>query len=102
MKTKFLGFLQNLNVVRISGECEYTSFQWLVDSHKLADLLPACGLRTYAGMLALFPRERYPGWDGKTLYAECQIGKEGIGIYPYSPDVAAWYGAEPYSIDDIW
>ena len=41
-------------------------------------------------------------WDGKTLYAECQIGKESIAIYPYTVRATVeWYGVEPMSVNDI-
>ena len=51
---------------------------------------------------AASPGVRYPDWDGKTLYAECQIGKESIGIYPYSVRATVeWYGRDPLTVSDI-
>lgn len=104
-----LKFLQNGNVVVIKDGDEFEWFLHILHRHGLLELVP-CGTlknQTYPATVAGYRRdpgvgERYPGWDGKTLYAECQIGKESIGIYPYdAKTVVSWYGTEPMSVADI-
>jgi len=104
-----LKFLQNGNVVLIRTNEEFNRFLGVMRRHGLLTLVP-CGTlctQTYPATVAgcrKDPRigERCPGWDGKTLYAECQIGKESIGIYPYDAKaVVAWYGTDPMTVDDI-
>ena len=101
-----LRFLQNANVVVIRDEDEFTWFHHILHRHGLLELVPPSILKnqTYRATVAGYRKdpvigERYPGWDGKTLYAECQIGKESIGIYPYDAKaVVSWYGTEPMSV----
>lgn len=104
-----LRFLQNANVVVIRDEDEFQWFLHAMRRHGLLELVP-CGTlktQTYQATVSGFQREggiglRYPTWDGKTLYAECQIGKESIGIYPYDEKaVVGWYGTEPLSVADV-
>lgn len=104
-----LRFLQNGNVVVIRDEDEFQWFLHIMHRHGLLELVP-CGTlknQTYRATVSGFHREdgvglRYPTWDGKTLYAECQIGKESIGIYPYDEKaVVGWYGTQPMSVADV-
>ena len=101
----FLSFLQNGNVVRIRDDNEYTAFLYVLAIHRLGSLLtPRKALYEDVIKLYKLPQNapKYPGWDGKTLYAECQIGKESIAIYPYSVRATVeWYGTEPMSVDDV-
>lgn len=107
-----LAFLQNANVVAIRDADEFEWFVHAMCRHGLDELLPTDTLKTqtYRALVAGYAREnrggkagrRYPDWDGATLYAECQIGKESIGIYPYEGKaVVGWYGAEPFSVADV-
>lgn len=105
-----LAFLQNANVVRIDDNDEYEWFVHELAKHGLLELIPGKTLETYPAILARLRRDdraaspgvRYPDWDGKTLYAECQIGKESIGIYPYSVRATVeWYGRDPLTVSDI-
>lgn len=107
-----LAFLQNANVVVIRDGDEFEWFTHAMCRHGLSELLPTGTLKTqtYQATVAGYAREnrgkkadrRYPDWDGATLYAECQIGKESIGIYPYDvKSVVGWYGVEPFSVADI-
>ena len=113
-----LRFLQNGNVVRIRNNDEFERFLSVMHRHGLLSLVP-CGTlktQTYIATVANLRRQRrdplFPPqgeamvksgeWDGTTLYAECQIGKESIGIYPYTVRATVeWYGVEPMSVDDI-
>ena len=104
-----LKFLQNGNVVVIKDGDEFEWFLHILHRHGLLELVP-CGTlknQTYQATVAGYRRDPRigglrPGWDGKTLYAECQIGKESIGIYPYDAKaVVLWYGVEPMSVADI-
>ena len=109
-----LRFLQNMNVVRIRNNDEFERFLSAMQSHGLLSLVP-CGTlktQTYVATVATFAKLRGQmgereliksgHWDGTTLYAECQIGKESIGIYPYTDGATVeWYGVEPMSVDDI-
>lgn len=101
---KLLTFFQQGNVVRINNESEYEKFTSFLTKLGFRDLLPR-RIDSYDEMLRLhnlpYNRSNNPDWDGKTLYAECQIGKESIGIYPYTSSVYDWYGVEPMSVDDI-
>lgn len=101
----FLSFLQNGNVVRIRDDNEYTEFLHVLSIHRLDSLLtPRKGLYESVIKLYKLPQNasKYPDWDGKTLYAECQLGKESIGIYPYTVRATVeWYEKEPMSVDDI-
>lgn len=100
-----LKFLQNENVVRINNESEYAIFRRTMIKHGLGTLvLPREA--TYEDVLKLYnlPHNVYkhPGWDGMTLYAECQNGKEAIAIYPYTRKATEeWYGMETISVSDI-
>ena len=102
---KFLSFLQNGNVVVIRDEEGLLRFELLLKDAGLLCLLPRIGdsLRAICHFFEKSgDRIRYPGWDGRTVYAECQIGKEGIGLYPYDARaVTAWYGSDPLEVDDI-
>ena len=107
-----LAFLQNQNVVVIHDRDEFEWFLHAMHHHGILELVP-CGTlqtQTYDATVAGFRRDnraaspgvRYPDWDGKTLYAECQIGKESIGIYPYSVRATVeWYGRDPLTVSDI-
>lgn len=113
-----LKFLQNGNVVRIRNNEEFERFLSVMHHYGLLSLVP-CGTlktQTYQATVANLRRQRrdllFPPqgetmiqsgqWDGKTLYAECQIGKESIGIYPYTVRATVeWYGTEPMSVNDI-
>lgn len=104
-----LAFLQNANVVVIRDNDEYEWFCHELSRHGLLELIPGKTLQTYPATVSLFekanvgaPGMKFLDWDGKTLYAECQIGKESIGIYPYTVhSTVEWYGVEPMSVDDI-
>ena len=100
-----LTFLQNGNVIRIRDASEYAAFIRLMATHGLGSLL-APRKALYEDVIKLYklPQNvfKHPGWDGKTLYAECQNGKESIGIYPYTVRATVeWYGVEPMSVDDV-
>lgn len=110
-----LTFLQNGNVVRIRNNEEFNRFRSIMLKHGLTPLLKGWK-DTYPATVANLRRQRrdplFPPqgeamvksgeWDGTTLYAECQIGKESIGIYPYTVRATVeWYGTEPMSVDDI-
>lgn len=106
----FLDFLQNRNVVVIHDGDEYQWFVQALCRYNMLELLPGKTLESYPTIVSRFKRDnlvaspgvRYPGWDGRTLYAECQIGKESIGIYPYTrKTVVEWYGEEPYAVEDV-
>lgn len=107
--TNLLAFLQNANVVLIRDEAEYNRFVRALEHHCLSRLLPSKdgSPLSYRELLFLFvgtPQNSAPfsDWDGKALYAECQIGKEAIGIYPYDTRTTVeWYGTEPMDVDDI-
>jgi len=107
--TNLLEFLQNANVILIRDEAEYIRFSRIISHHGLDGLLPTKKGKplSYSGLLSLFlgtPQHSAPfsDWDGKAFYAECQIGKEAIGIYPYdSRTVVEWYGTQPMEVDDI-
>jgi hypothetical protein len=104
-----LRFLQNGNVVVIKDGDEFEWFLHILRKHGLLELVPPWTLKnqTYQATVAGYRKdpkigELHPGWDGETLYAECQIGKESIGIYPYYPKaVISWYGVEPMSVADL-
>lgn len=108
-QVNLLRFLQNGNVVVIKDNDEFEWFLHILHRHGLLELAP-CGTlqtHTYPATVAGYRKdqrigERHPGWDGETLYAECQLGKESIGIYPYYPKaVIEWYGVEPMSVADL-
>lgn len=102
-----LTFLQNGNVVVIKRFDDFYHFLQILERHGLIGLLPRNYPRHWGMAISLAfqstKRERQNGeWDGKTLYAECQIGKESIGIYPYTTRATVeWYGTEPLTVDDI-
>ena len=106
-----LTFLQNGNVVAIRDEDEFQWFLHIMRRHGLIEFVPCDTLKTqtYKAMVAEYEKEvrmsagvRWEYWDGKTLYAECQLGKESIGIYPYDEmAVTSWYGGKPMSVSDI-
>ena len=103
--TNLLKFLQNENVVRINNEAEYVNFRRTMIKHGL-DTLVLPREATYEDVLKLYnlPNNvhKHPGWDGMTLYAECQNGKEAIAIYPYTAHTTVvWYGVEPMAVRDI-
>ena len=106
--TNLLKFLQNWNVVRIRDGGEFNRFKSIMQRHGLTPLVKGWP-QTYLGQILqtvvhnggdqLIKNQE---WDGDTLYAECQIGKESIGIYPYTVRATVeWYGTEPMSVDDI-
>lgn len=103
--TNLLKFLQNENVVRINNKSEYENFRRTMIKHGLGALvLPREA--TYEDVIKLYklPQnvQKHPGWDGMTLYAECQNGKEAIAIYPYTAHTTVvWYGIEPMFVRDI-
>lgn len=110
MKTRkqqlnLLKFLQNGNVVVIKDSDEFDWFHHILRRHGVLELVPKN--QTYQATVDSYKKDPRigglrPGWDGKTLYAECQIGKESIGIYPYDAKaVVLWYGVEPMSVADI-
>lgn len=103
---KFLSFLQNGNVVVIRDEEGLFRFELLLKDAGLLSLLPRIGdsLRAICHFFGKSGgKVNHPGWDGRTVYAECQIGKESIGIYPYDARaVTAWYGSDPLEVDDIY
>lgn len=107
--TNLLSFLQNLNVVVIRDNDEYERFHHILARHGILELIPGKTLQTYPATISLFekanvgtPGMKFLDWDGKTLYAECQIGKRSIGIYPYTERaVVEWYGERPMSVDDV-
>lgn len=103
-----LTFLQNGNVVRIKDNDEYNRFGQILFRHGLSTLVPRNADSYPAEIFQIIKFNhgdrllREGEWDGKTLYAECQIGKESIGIYPYTVRATVeWYGKEPLSVDDI-
>lgn len=103
--TNLLTFFRNGNVIRIRDDNEYAAFVSLMTRHGLGSLL-APRKALYEDVIKLYklPQNvfKHPGWDGKTLYAECQNGKESIAIYPYTARATVeWYGVEPMSVDDI-
>lgn len=103
-----LKFLQNGNVVRIRNNEEFNRFGYIMLRHGLTPLVKGWA-QTYPAQI--FQTIKFnkgdrllksTEWDGTTLYAECQIGKESIGIYPYTVRATVeWYGVEPMSVDDI-
>ena len=110
-----LTFLQNDNVVRIRDNNEFERFTTIMLKHGLTPLLKGWK-DTYPATVRNLRRQRddplFPPmgeemiksgqWDGKTLYAECQLGKESIEIYPYTVRATVeWYEKEPMSVDDI-
>ena len=99
-----LAFLQNSNVVQIRDQREFDRFVARVKGAGFGELLPHVG-DDFRAICQFYQKARLPGardWDGKTLYAECQIGKESIGIYPCTAQATVgWYGVEPMSVDDI-
>ena len=98
---KFLTFLQNGNVVVIKDAAEFRAFSGILRNHGLQDLLRKGGYQDWIADYS-WKTNLKEGWDGKTLYAECQSGKEGIGIYPYTPRTQTyWYGQEPLTVNDI-
>lgn len=102
-----LTFLQNGNVVRIGGCDDFYRLLRVLERHGLIGLLPRNYPHHYGMAINLAfqstKRERQNGeWDCKTLYAECQIGKKSIGIYPYTVRATVErYGTEPMSVEDI-
>ena len=104
-QVNFLKFLQNGNVVVIKDGDEFEWFLHILHRHGLLELTSKT--QTYQETVAGYLKDPRigglrPGWDGKTFYAECQIGKESIGIYPYDAKaVVLWYGVEPMSVADI-
>ena len=103
-----LMFLQNGNVVRIRDNEEYNRFGQILFRHGLHDLVPRNADSYPAEIFGIIKFNhgdrllREGEWDGKTLYAECQIRKGSIGIYPYTVRATVeWYGTEPMSVDDI-
>lgn len=102
-----LKFLQNGNVVRIRNNEEFNRFRYIMLHHGLTNLLKGWS-QTYPAQVFHIKFNgsdnliKSAEWDGKTLYAECQIGKESIGIYPYTErGTVEWYGTEPMSVNDI-
>lgn len=103
-----LKFLQNGNIVRIRNNEEFNRFGTIMLRHGLTPLVKGWA-QTYPAQV--FQTIKFNSgdhliktteWDGKTFYAECQIGKESIGIYPYTVHATVeWYGVEPMSVDDI-
>ena len=103
-----LTFLQNGNVIRIRNNEEFNRFGTIMLRHGITPLVKGWA-QTYPAQI--FQAIKFNGgdrliksteWDGKTFYAECQIGKESIGIYPYTVRATVeWYGIEPMSVDDI-
>ena len=103
-----LKFFQNGNIIRIRNNEEFNRFGEIMLHHGLTPLVKGWA-QSYPDQV--FQTIKFNGgdrliksteWDGKTFYAECQIGKEAIGIYPYTVRATVeWYGAEPMSIDDI-
>lgn len=103
-----LKFLQNGNIVRIRDNEEFNRFGYIMLHHGLTPLVKGWA-QSYPAQV--FQTVKFNGgdrliksteWDGKTFYAECQIGKEAIGIYPYTVRATVeWYGVEPMSVDDI-
>lgn len=102
-----LAFLQNANVIVLRTQEEYERFLDAMARHGIPGLV---GREPYRDLIRLFeeansaagPGRKFLDWDGNTLYAECQIGKGSIGIYPYSAEATVeWYGTEPMRIDDI-
>ena len=108
-QVNLLRFLQNGNVVRIQDNDEFEWFLHILRRHGLLELVPGAARKapTYQATVADYRNDPRvgglrPRWDGKTLYAECQIGKESIGIYPYDEEaVVMWYGVKPMSVADI-
>lgn len=113
--TNLLIFLQNGNVVRIRDNNEFERFTTIMLKRGLTPLLRGWK-DSYPATVHNLRRQRddplFPPmgeemiksgqWDGKTLYAECQLGKESIGIYPYTVRATVeWYEKEPMSVDDI-
>ena len=110
-----LTFLQNGNVVRIRDNDEFNRFRTIMLKRGLTPLLRGWKDSYPATVSNLKWQRRDPlfspqglemiksgEWDGKTLYAECQIGKESIGVYRYTVRATVeWYGVEPMSVDDI-
>ena len=103
-----LTFLQNGNVVRIRNNEEFNRFRSIILRHGLTPLLKgwADSYPVQIFQTIKFNRGdrliKSTEWDGKTLYAECQIGKESIAIDPYTVRATVeWYGVEPMSVNDI-
>lgn len=107
-QVNLLRFLQNGNVILIRNDKEFERFRGCMLRHGLETLMHGWA-QTYPTQV--FQTIKFNGgdrliksteWDGKTFYAECQIGKESIGIYPHTVRATVeWYGTEPMSIDDI-
>lgn len=106
--TNLLKFLQNGNVVRIRSNEEFNQFGSVMLRHGLTPLLRGWEDH-YPKQVSQTAKSNQGGqllksgeWDGKTFYAECQIGKESIAIYPYTVRATVeWYGTEPMSVEDI-
>lgn len=110
-----LTFLQNGNVVRIRDNNEFNRFKIIMLRRGLTSLMRGWK-DSYPATIANLKWQRADPlfspqglemiksgeWDGKTLYAECQLGKESIGVYRYTVRATVeWYGVEPMSVDDI-
>lgn len=98
-----LTFLQNGNVVVVHNEVEFNLFVKFLTKRKLAELLPTAKGKPLGYDFYVSVGSRYGSWDRKSLYFECQIGKEGIGVYPYdhSMTVEDWYGKSLLTIKDF-
>lgn len=109
-QTAFLGFLQNSSVIIIKDFKDYNSLDKRLNEAGLGSLQPNRGLgvlQNYMYILSVYDlpqnKAKNSKWDGKTLYAECQIGKEQISYYPYDDPkgLEDWYGVKPLSVSDI-
>lgn len=110
-----LTFLQGGNIIRIRDNNDFNRFRAIMLRHGLTSLLRGWK-DTYPATIANLKWQRADPlfspqglemiksgeWDGKTLYAECQLGKESIGVYRYTVRATVeWYETEPMSVDDI-
>lgn len=109
-ETAFLGFLQNSNVIIIKDFKDFYDLDKRINEAGLGGLQPHKGLgvlQDYMYLINLYGlpqnKSHHIGWDGQTLYAECQIGKEQISYYPYDDPKALedWYGVKPLSVSEI-
>lgn len=95
MARNLLAFLQGRKVIIVSNKDDHF---WLCHLLRRAGLLPLLeGPGSYEELIELFENARnsgkHAGWDGGTLYAECDPEKGSIALYPYDGRSAdLWYG----------
>ena len=95
MAKNLLAFLQGHKVIIVNNKADHF---WLCHLLRRAGLIPLLeGPGSYEELIELFEGEqkrgKHAGWDGETLYAECDPEKGSIALYPYDGRSAdLWYG----------